>query len=564
MKHFDPSKLAEDPAPSPRRFGATGGGYDATQSKGRRKAPTSRSRSEDAELGNGERLILGGSTRDLRRNFSVAAWMIRKHLDYVSTFSFQSRCSQSPSLVSKYGKEAMEALDDRIERLMGWWSRPENFDAGGRHSQSRMNRLVEALRTVDGDVLEIRRRDGTIQLVESDRIKNPVGAPPAEQSGLSARDLQDVVNGVLIDRGTGAARGYCVHKRDASGLTTQFDRLVPAAFAALHGYFDRYDQVRGITPLAAAVNQFRDLYESFDYTLVKNKVAQLFALTVYRDKPEALGTLEAEAATDAEGDESAQGGGYSADFGRGPMMLDLDPGDRAEVLESANPAGDTQAFWQFVIMIALKALDIPYSFFDESHTNYSGLRVAWLMYDQSANVKREDNRELLRSRTAWRLTLWVLDGTLELPDGMHLGDVEWDWISQGIPWVDMKGEIAANIAAVGAGLADQQTILKAQGKDPFEVIDRIAEFQAYAKSKGVTLSSDPALAMAAATAATADQAGGGGDDDGDKPQPAAGKKKTSAQKKSDEAKYGSKDHRTQRPGGGHASCRPRPIRRSRQ
>jgi hypothetical protein len=55
-----------------------------------------------------------------------------------------------------------------------------------------------------------------------------------------------------------------------------------------------------------------------------------------------------------------------------------------------------------MIQTALKGLDIPYSFFDEAHTNYSGARQALLQYEQSADVKRHDVRlsHLTSSRTS--------------------------------------------------------------------------------------------------------------------------------------------------------------------
>jgi capsid protein len=498
--------------PARARFGAAGGGYDATLPRGKRKVPLARSRSEDAELNNNQRMILGGTTRDLRRNFAVAAWAIRQHLDYVSTFNFQCRCRNSRRMKARWSQEELANVDDQVESIVRTWSRAQNFDAGGRHSLPRMIRLAEALRTVDGDTLPIQRRDKKIQLVESDRIKNPIGAP-SDATGLSPADMLNVINGVLIDPSTGAAQGYCVHKRDRSGMSMTFDRLVPAKFAALHGYFDRYDQVRGISPVAAAVNQYRDLYESFDYTLAKEKVAQLFAMVIFRKQADNLGILDKE--TEVVDDGTGDGGTvekdrYKLDFGRGPIMLDLDPGDDAKFLNSANPSEESQAFWQLILMIALKSLDIPLCFFDESHANWPGLRQAWLKYDLSAESKRTDNRELLDRWTAWRLVLAVMDEELTLPAGMMITDLAWEWVARGVPWLDQLKEVTADIAAVGAGLDDPQSILKAQGKDPFEVIDRIAEFKDYAESKGVTLSFVPPVIQPAdaADAADGDAAGG--------------------------------------------------------
>src|SRR5579872_2011014 len=75
-----------------RRVLSTITGYDAVQDKGRRKAPTPINRSEDSELTPFDRWRLYGAGRDIYRNYSVAAWMVRKHLDYVSTFGFHAKC----------------------------------------------------------------------------------------------------------------------------------------------------------------------------------------------------------------------------------------------------------------------------------------------------------------------------------------------------------------------------------------------------------------------------------------------------------------------------------------
>ena len=72
-----------------------------------------------------------------------------------------------------------------------------------------------------------------------------------------------------------------------------------------------------------------------------------------------------------------------------------DPGDRAEFLESKSPSTEFQAFSQVMVSVALKALDIPYSFYAENFTNYSGARQALLQYEQSAKIKRMDLQALL-------------------------------------------------------------------------------------------------------------------------------------------------------------------------
>jgi hypothetical protein len=52
-------------------------GYDAVESKNRRQAPTGRLRSEDKELLPHQRRKLTSASRDIHRNFTIAAWAIR-------------------------------------------------------------------------------------------------------------------------------------------------------------------------------------------------------------------------------------------------------------------------------------------------------------------------------------------------------------------------------------------------------------------------------------------------------------------------------------------------------
>jgi lambda family phage portal protein len=436
-------------------------GYDAVESKNRRQAPTGRLRSEDKELLPHQRRKLTSAARDIHRNFTIAAWAIRKHLDYVSTFSFQSRTGSAD-------------LDGRIEDLMDWWSRPANCDVAARHSFPRLVRLAEERRTVDGDVFFLKLSDGRLQAIEGDRVQTPTSGLP---QGVLPTEF---VHGVQVDD-AGQAKAYAVCKRPASGADFMFERLIPAAFVVHHAFFDRFDQVRGISPLAAAINTLRDTYEGFDYAMAKAKVAQMFALAFYREAVEPLGEVTGET---EDGDGTPEKG-YQVDFGRGPVLLDLEPGDRAEFLESKSPSTEFQAFTQTMIQTALKGLDIPYSFFDEAHTNYSGARQALLQYEQSADVKRHDVRLMLNNLTAWRLRLFLADGVLELPRGMTLADLRWEWIAKGIPWIDPLKEVNADIAAIGAGLASRTDVLKQQGKDFYDVADQLAAENEYLDSLGL-------------------------------------------------------------------------------
>lgn len=451
--------------------------YDATEPRGRRKSAPQRLGSEDKLLDSERRKKLIGNARDLHRNFSIAAWMVRKHLDYVASFSFHCRSGNVD-------------LDEQVEDFMAEWSLPYNFDAAGRHRLSRMLRLLEARRTLDGDAGLLKLASGQVQAIEGDRIRNPQG-----RTTLPEGDTE-WIHGVRCNR-AGRALAYAIHRR--TGVDSyELERIVAARHLHLLGYFDRIDQVRGVSPIASALNPLRDVYENFDYALAKAKISQLFAMAIYSEAQAGLGNHMPFEGQDEDEDGEPK---YEVNFERGPFKLELDPGDKAEFLESQTPSDQFQNFTMSVIGVGLKALDIPLSFFDEAHTNFFGSRAAWLHYEQSAKSKREDNLELLNRITAWRLSLAVLDGRIVLPRGWTLRDVPWEWVPAGMPWWDPAKEIRGDLMAIGAGLDNPQRITKERGRgDWYDNIDRIAEAMEYAKAKGVPLSfvvpPEPAAAAA--------------------------------------------------------------------
>ena len=170
--------------------------YDATEDKGRRKSPTPLLRSEDDELPIYRRNQLVTLGHDIRRNFTIAAWAIRKHLDYVASFHFRPVTGD-------------KAIDTRWKELIEWSSKKGNFDAAKRHNRMRYTRLAEALRTVAGDVLLVKLANGRMQAVEGDRIRTPIsygsGALP-----LTPEQLRRMKFGVMTDD-YGAAVGYAVN-----------------------------------------------------------------------------------------------------------------------------------------------------------------------------------------------------------------------------------------------------------------------------------------------------------------------------------------------------------------
>ena len=436
--------------------------YEAGESNTQRRQPSTTLKATDNLLTPLKRKRLQAKARNLQENFSIAAWAIRRHLDYVSSFSFQAQTGDP-------------RLDAELENLVAWYGRAENCDAAGRHTLARFARMAEERRTVDGDVWILKLNSGRLQAVESDRGRDP------EQAATKSSSRGAWVHGGRVGA-SGRPRSIAVHKRTERG-GYEFEKTIPFRNVYQLGYFERFDQVRGVSPMAPAITTFQDVYEGFDYALAKMKVSQLFGLVFYREAAEAV-TLPS-ASSDGAAPADPAGNGYAVDFGRGPIALDLAPGDKAEFLEPKTPPAEFQNFSSVMIAAARKSLDIPLSMYDESHTNYSGARSALIHYQRSVRTKADQVRELLNKITGWRLRKFIADGDLALPAGASL---RFDWIPAGVPWFDPTKEIAGDVAAINAGLTTRSHVIKERhGRDFRDVIDQLAAEREYINDAGLVL-----------------------------------------------------------------------------
>ncbi|QDT39733.1 phage portal protein [Stratiformator vulcanicus] len=444
-------------------------GYDAIEEKTHRRTRTRVTQSEDKELDASSRRKLISTAHDARRNIEVGAWAIRRHLDFVSSFQFRSSTGNAE-------------WDDACDEFIKTASKRENFDSSGRHSLRKSLRLSEALRTVAGDIGWVKINDGTTQMIEGDRIRNKLGMMPEGEW----------IHGVKVNA-RGRPVAYAIHKRKGTGF--EFERTVPASRFYLHGYFDRVDQHRGISPLASALNRFNDAYEGIDYALAKAKVVQLFGLAIYKRlaDPYDDGDLD----EDADEDEDPAETDFKLEPEKGPFTLHMDKDEKAEFLHSNQPGSSFIEFMQVVVGIALKSLDIPYSFFDEAHTNFFGSKAALTIYLKACDEKREDNRDLLNHWTRWRVGMAIARGELDPARyGLTFDDIDgqWLWIARGVPWFDKSREIDGDIKAVENCFQDYDEIIQERtGRTLKDVVDRIAEQQEYMREKGVTPGAKPLL-----------------------------------------------------------------------
>lgn len=424
-------------------------GYEAVNATRARRSASGSIRSEDKILDQSRRTILSSNAMDLHRNAVLFAWAIRRHLDYTTLFDFQPLTGD-------------DSLDADLRALMERDSRPDVCDIGGRHSWNKLRRLAEIRKTLDGDCGLLQLRNGALQGIESHMIRNPT---------MERRDADQWVLGCKLDRGR-RARAYCIKDIDHHG--TASERIVPASQLMLLAAFEgRFDQVRGISPIAGALNEFRDIYEIKDLMQQKVKLEQIFGVAFMRNRDsEDLGAefgSDGDTTTEDETSPSDTGPPPSYDCGQGVKGFDLDTDEDLKIIESSNPSGNTQDFLRLAISVAIKALDLPFNFFDEAHTNFFGSRAAWIQYERAAHARREDQLELHRRYTIWRIRRWLLPmefggtGELVLPASMTLDQIRWKWVPRGIPWWNPQEELTVDLMAVAAGLKTFQTVCDERG-----------------------------------------------------------------------------------------------------
>lgn len=429
----------------------SGDGYDAARSSPNRRSAGAIMQTEDKVLDRPGRERLAANASDLHRNAILFAWAVRRHLDYTTLFDFQPDTGD-------------DKLDEDLRQLMARDSRAENCDIGGRHSWNRLRRLCEVRKLLDGDVGLLTLRSGHLQGVESHLIRNP-----RSQRNDAARWEQ----GCKLGRGRRAV-AYCLEELDERGQ--RVERVVPAGQLFMLGAYEgRFQQLRGISAVAGALSEFRDVYEIRDLMRAKLKLEQVLGVAFFRkddDDEKSMAEefgFDGETETEAEAPPDEDEPAASADIGQGVRGFEMRDGEDIKIINGNTPSTQSQEFLNASIAIAIKAFDLPFNFFDEAHTNFFGSRAAWMQYDRACDSKREDQLELHRRYTLWRFFRWMMPadfggtGELILPASMSIESLRWRWVPRGVPWWNPKDELTTDLMAAAAGLKDLQTICDERG-----------------------------------------------------------------------------------------------------
>jgi capsid protein len=278
----------------------------------------------------------------------------------------------------------------------------------------------------------------------------------------------------------GGVKSYIVCKYNKNKRNLLFDKRIFARDAIYSGYFEEYSQTRGISPLLAAVNELLDIKESKEAILLKIKLHAIFGIAFVKDAIDGIGDGLPSAARAVEDEDAGYEDENTADVARevdltgGPFTLNLLEGEKADTIESNTPPESVKAYTELAIRSALLALDIPYSFFDGTGTNFAKVIADRKMYEIAAEAKMEKNLAAYEEYVDWKLWMWTQDGTLPMPyeeirDYVHVRPYP-------SPWLDKASEIDAEERAISLGIKSIPQLARERGVDPFEVLEQQSEF----------------------------------------------------------------------------------------
>ncbi len=479
-------------------------GYAAIEDKQRRKSPSRRVRHEQIELPSKKRQKLQATAQEQARNHSLVAWMVRKHLDYVSKFHISFRTEQ-------------DDLDKLVNRIFKWHGHPRNLDFMGRFGRDEFFRLFEMEKVLAGDAGIILLDDLKLQALESDLIAQ--GTLPREASE-AVKDQWKKINdaGILVDD-FGRPTGYAICERGPKGNEHIFHHVEDRDKVLFDGYWTRFgSQWRGVSPLSTAINTVADIHEGMEFNQIKAKMHALFGVAILKKATEDGGDMGFAAGekvgTEPEEGETSLYAPDNADKSLDPRtinMLELDPDEDVKMIESGTPSSEFVEGTHLFVHIAMLALDIPVTTFDSRRSSFSA-RIADLNeYEVSCDAKRTKNRYIRQAYSDWVLSeIWNDDaspwGLRQVANAAGFNRLrelqeEITWVPSGAPWLDKLKQIQGDELAISLCLDNSIDAARRKGGDVFHNIDQQAKVIEYAKAKGVPIVSHRAADVTAAAEA---------------------------------------------------------------
>lgn len=368
----------------------------------------------------------------------------------------------------------------KAQKLWKDWALTTECESDNRMSFNGIQAVAMKALYSDGEVF-IRRRprklsDGLtiplqIQVLEADYLNTAWNMLTSDAGG-------PIIQGIEFDL-LGRRAAYWMYKNHpGSGRNSQAPVRVPAS-EVIHLYeVDRPGQNLGVSWLAQAIVNMKDLDEFEDAELMRQKIAACFAAFV----------------TDTDGSASPIGG---TDVSQDPTIDELEPGmvhylPPGKQITTASPPAVTEGdFSARVLRRVASSIGITYEDFtgDYSNSNFSSARMARL--NMWANVEHWQSNILIPilCQGVWNWAMQAAQLSGELPDTRDIPTAT--WTTQPMPMLEPDKEGLALQRMVRGGFKTPSQAIREQGRDPDEFL---AEYEADVEkidAAGLIFDSDP-------------------------------------------------------------------------
>lgn len=250
----------------------------------------------------------------------------------------------------------------------------------------------------------------------------------------------------------------------------------------------RAGQRRGTPDSIAAIVRLWNLGNFDDAVLERQKIANLFALFYTRDKS---------------GDTIYSEDEQTADTDSTPLV-GLEPGTAQELPEGVKPefsnppsaGSDYPEFYRTHLMAAAAAYGVPYEVLTGDLRDVSDRSLKLILNEFRRLIEMDQWIYMIpqfcqRIRESY-FDAAILSGALVVDgyDAIRDDVVETLWVPQGWPYSHPVQDVTADIKAIDAGLQSRTATILANGDDPEEVDQEIAEDNARASALGLAFGLD--------------------------------------------------------------------------
>lgn len=361
------------------------------------------------------------------------------------------------------------------------WAGSTECESEGRHTFYGLQHLAMKSIFESGEILFRRRirrpKDQLtiplqIQVLEADFLDSTKTYPGTTTQGPT-------IQGVEYDL-IGRRSAYWIYDHHpGNALGGGVSNRIPASEIIHVAYTERPGQVRGMSWLAAAVVNLKDLDDYEDATLMKQKIAACFAAFV----------------TDMESPSTALGATDPVQ----PLVETLEPGlisylpPGKEVQFGTPPAtSDHDSFTKTYLRKIAAACGVTYEDMtgDYSQVNFSSARMARIAHWGQVGDWQNNMLIPLLCQGVWAWAMEAASAANEIPPG-EMPDAE--WTVPPMPMIEPDKEGLAYSRLVRNGVMTFSEMIREQGGDPDAHFAEYAADVAKLKQLGLTLDSDASM-----------------------------------------------------------------------